>query len=166
MTKPHRKPNRLKDYDYSTSGAYFITICTKEHKCILSRIVGDGVLDVPKTVLTEYGKIADNQLKTMSSFYEDIAIDKYVIMPNHIHLLISITDLGTGSSGTPTPTNEKIARFVSTFKRFCNKQYGGNIWQRSYYDHIIRDDKDYRTRWRYIDENPIRWLNDKYYNTM
>ena len=123
-------------------------------------------LDVPKTVLTEYGKIADNQLKTMSSFYEDIAIDKYVIMPNHIHLLISINDSGTGSSGTPTPTNEKIAMFVSTFKRFCNKQIGGNIWQRSYYDHIIRDDRDYRTRWKYIDENPIRWINDKYYSTM
>lgn len=132
----------------------------------MSRIVGDGVLDVPKTVLTEYGKIADNQIKTMSSFYEDIAIDKYVIMPNHIHLLISITGSGTGSSGTPTPMNEIIARFISTFKRFCNKQIGEKVWQRSYYDHMIRDDKDYRTRWQYIVENPIRWLNDKYYNTM
>lgn len=159
-----RKSNRLKGYDYSRQGAYFITICTKEHKCILSRIVGDGVLDVPKSVLTKHGEIAKNQLDTMSSFYDDIVIDKYVIMPNHIHLLLSVFSVGIGSSGTPTPTNEKVAMFISTFKRFCNKQYNNNIWQRSYYDHIIRDDKDYQVRWQYIDDNPIRWLNDKYYN--
>ena len=141
--KKERKPNRLKNFDYSSQGAYFLTICTGEHKCILSRIVGDGVLDVPKIILTKYGEIAKNQLDTMSSFYDDIVIDKYVIMPNHIHLLLSVFNAGTGSSGTPTPTNEKVAMFISTFKRFCNKKYGNNIWQRSYYDHIIRDDKDY-----------------------
>ena len=159
-----RKPNRLKGYDYSTDGAYFITICTKEHKCILSRVVGDGVLDVSETLLTEYGKVAKSQLEIMTSFYDDIVIDKYVIMPNHIHMLISIIE-SDGTSRTPSPTNDKIAKFVSSFKRFCNKQYGQNIWQRSYYDHIVRDDKDYLTRWKYIDDNPIRWLNDKYYKT-
>lgn len=128
MDLPKRKPSRLKNYNYNTPGAYFITICTKGRKEILSTIqVGTGVLDRPKNELTTYGKIADEQLKTMSDFYDNISVDKYVIMPNHIHLLLTIKDSPNGRSRTPVPTNSLVAKFVSTFKRFCNKQYGYNI---------------------------------------
>ena len=99
----------------------------------------------------------------MNDFYHDIQVKRYVIMPNHIHLLIAVSD--SGASGTPPPTkqNATIARFVSTFKRFCNKEYGKNIWQRNYYDHIIRNRKDYEDHVKYIYENPIHWAKDDMY---
>ena len=166
MNLPNRKPTRLKKYDYSSSGSYFVTICTKDRKELLSQIiVGDGVLDVPKNILTHFGEIADMHLSSMSGFYTNIKIDKYVIMPNHIHLLIQIfeTEPVIGLLGTPTPTNSLISQFISTFKRFCNKEYGENIWQRSYHDHIVRGEADYKKIWEYIDTNILRWKDDCFY---
>ena len=158
MEKPVRKFVRLKEYNYNSSGAYFITICTKDRKKILSNIfVGTGVPDCPQTKLLVYGEIADRYINQLNDFYENISVDKYVIMPDHIHLLISISN---GQSGTPVPTinnkNSVIAKFVSTFKRFCNKEYGENIWQSRYYDHIIRNEQDYRETWEYIENNPSK----------
>ena len=164
MTLPNRKPTRLKNFDYNTPGAYFITICTKDRKPILSEIcVGLGVLDEPENKLTRYGKIADKYLTQMSHFYDHISVDKYVIMPNHVHLLLQIKST-SGSSRTPSPTNSDIARFVSTFKRFCNKDYGKNVWQSLSHDHIIRNQKDYDRIWRYIEINPYKWEKDCFYN--
>ena len=81
-------------------------------------------------------------------------------MPDHIHLIVTVN---SGQSGTPAPTrdinkNSEISKFVSTLKRFCNKEYGENIWQRSYYDHIIRDQNDYNEVWEYIENNPKKWI--------
>ncbi len=128
--------------------------------------VGDGVLDVPQNVLTRYGKIADKYISQMSHFYDNISVDNYVIMPNHIHLLIQIVenDIPNGTSRTPSPTNSMIAKFISTFKRFCNKEYGQNIWQRLSHDHIIRGDVDYLKIWEYIDNNPATEKNNCFYN--
>ncbi len=163
MELPKRKPTRLKDCDYSQDGYYFITVCTKYKQKILCDIVGTGILDGPKIKFTQYGKIANRQLEIMTDFYDDIKIDKYVIMPNHLHLLIKIIKSGDGPSGTPVPTNSKISNFVGTFKRFCNKQYGKNIWQYRSYDHIIRGEQDYKEIWQYIDNNPAKWKEDKFY---
>ena len=139
MELPKRKPTRLKGYNYSENGAYFITICTHNRKCILSKIVGDGVLDVPQNKLTKYGKIAQEYINRMSVFYDNISVDKYIIMPNHIHLLLLVSNEKKkseyGTPGTSSPTNFIVAHFVSTFKRFCNREYGENVWQRSYHDH-------------------------------
>ena len=164
MELPKRKRTRLKGYDYSTPGAYFITICAKDRKELLSEIiVGDGVLDVPQNILSDYGKIADKYINQLNNFYNHLSVDKYVIMPNHIHFILSITDLSNGTSRTPSPTNSEIAKFISTFKRFCNKEYGENIWQRSSNDHIIRGEKDYQKIWEYIDTNVLRWEKDCFY---
>ena len=165
MGLPKRKTTRLVGYDYSTPGVYFITICVKSRIELLSKvIVGDGVLDVPNIILTDYGKIAKKHLENMRDFYDYIKLKNYVIMPNHIHLLIEISDYEhDGSSRTPNPTNSLIARFVSTFKRFCNKEYKEDIWQRSFHDHIIRDERDYLKIWKYIDENPLKWEEDCFY---
>ena len=173
-TLPQRKNIRLKNYDYNSKGAYFLTICTKNREEILGT-VGTGVPDGPLTLppnhttitLTEYGKCADKHITQLNGFYENISIDKYVIMPNHIHLLLRIsepTDDMTNiikSGGTPTSTI--ISKFISTFKRMCTADFGFNYWQPRSNDHIVRDDNDYHRIWQYIDENPAKWEDDCFY---
>ena len=83
---------RLPDYDYNTPGAYFMTICTKDKQCILSRIVGTGVLDGPKNILSRYGMVAEKYINQMNEYYDHISIASYVIMPNHIHLLLCVNE--------------------------------------------------------------------------
>ena len=88
MELPQRKHPRLKEFDYSTPGAYFITICVEDRKPILSKLrVGTGVLDCPKTILTKYGIIAEKYIKQLNDFYDNIYIDNYCIMPDHIDYL-------------------------------------------------------------------------------
>ena len=164
MKLPSRKNIRLTDYDYSQNGAYFITICVKKKHELLGKIVGDGVLDVPPTTLSDTGIIVRDQLQLMSDFYNDISIEKHVVMPNHVHMIILLGNgWYRGTSGTPSPTNAVIPRFISTFKRFTHKQAGFSFWQRGYHDHIIRNETEYQKVWQYIDENPIKWTKDKYY---
>ena len=159
---PERKPTRLTGYDYNTCGAYFITICTEERRQILSKIVGGDVLDAPKTVeLSLYGKVAKKYIRRLDDFYNDLTIDRYVIMPNHIHLILFVHDNGASRTSPPTRQHSAVSRFVSTFKRFCNKEFGKNIWQRYFNDHIIRNQKDYEEHVRYICENPERWYYDE-----
>ena len=176
---PKRKDLRLKHYDYSSAGAYLVTICTKDRKRILSNIikpsVGVGALDdplngalddplTPQTQLTKIGKITEKYLLSSENI-PGVKIDRYVIMSDHIHVIIFLypdkyISRKDGSSKAPTPTNEMLPHIVSTFKRFCNKEIGYNIFQRGYIEHIVRDREDYETRTKYIYENPIRW----YYN--
>ena len=167
MEQPTRKKNRLESYDYSQNGAYFITICTKDKKCILSSIVGDGVLDVPLTHLSFCGGVVDRRIREMNRVYPHVQTVKYAVMPNHVHLLICIEGQGNcggaGTSRTPSPTNGIIPAYISTFKRLCNREIGGNIWQRSYHDHIIRGRSDFEMIWSYIDTNPARWQQDCFY---
>ncbi len=169
MSIRNRKNIRLQYYDYSKPGAYLVTICVKDKKEVLSTIsAGTGVLDGPELHLTDYGKIADKYIRQMADFYSHMNIDNYVIMPNHIHLLICIragenqlqyrSDLNKVNN-----VNSRISKFVSTFKRFCNKEYGENIWQSRSYDHIIRGERDYREINEYINNNPGKWLEDRFY---
>ncbi len=153
-----RKSTRLKNFDYGTSGAYFITICTENRRRILSRIVGVDVLGDPNNVeLLPYGIVADRYINKFNEFYGNITVDQYVVMPNHIHIMLLLRDIGSPRTSTPTRQTSAISHFVSTFKRFCNKEYGENIWQRGFYDHVIRNKQDYEEHIKYIHENPIRW---------
>ncbi len=161
MEMPQRKPNRIKGYDYSQTGAYFVTICTQGRKKILSKIsVGTPLPGCPQKPCPEllwHGEIADKYIRQMDVFYEHLSVDHCVIMPDHIHLLITIHE-SNGHPGTGAPTRTSaIARFVGTFKRFCNKEYGENIWQSRYYDHVIRNQQDYNEIWEYIENNPAKW---------
>lgn len=149
------------NYDYSSAGSYFITICSKDKKPIFSRIVGVGDLDDPRVCLYRYGEIINNNIEYMNEIYDYIEIYNYVIMPNHIRILISV--YSGGMSRSPSPTNQVIPSFVRTLKRFVNKEAGENIFQRSYNDHIIRDERDYLARWKYIDNNPVKWELDDLY---
>ena len=109
--------------DYNRDQAVFMTICTKERKCILSRIVGTGVLDGPQIELTKYGPIVDKYIHQLHDCYEDLSIESYVIMPSHINIMLRVDGEENGPSRTPVPTvqNSIPSRFVSTFKRFCDK---------------------------------------------
>ena len=186
---PKRKPTRLKNFDYSQTGAYFITICTENRRQILSRIPVGGdvldappndvldappndVLDAPKNVILDapfdvevllYGKIAEKYINQLNNFYDNIKVDKYVIMPNHIHIMLLVFNDGASRTSPPTKQHSMVSQFVSTFKRFCNKEYGKNIWQRHFNDHIIRDREDYEKHIKYIYENPMRWHYDELY---
>ena len=159
---PKRKPTRLQEFDYNTTGAYFITICTDQRRQILSRIVGVDVLGDPKNVeLLPHGMVADKYIKQINGFYQNITVDQYVIMPNHIHLILLVRQDGSPRTSTPTKQTSTVSHFVSTFKRFCNKEIGNNIFQRGFMEHIIRDRKDYETKCKYICENPLRWYYNK-----
>ncbi len=161
MDLPKRKPTRLKNFDYSSQGAYFVTICTHNRKNILSDIVGGGAHDAPKTVLSDTGKIAQKYILSTNNIPE-ITVEKYVIMPNHIHLILAVNNIN-GTSRAPSPTNSIISHAVSTLKRFVNKEVGQNIFQRSFHDHIIRDQNDYLKIWEYIENNPQKWKEDCFY---
>lgn len=165
MDHPKRKNPRLAGYDYSTPGAYFVTVCTRDRKCILSKIVGGDVLIAPQVELTAYGKILDEQLRRMDMFYDQITVEQYVIMPNHVHLLLRVEESGPTGTSAPTKSSshQTLADFVSTCKRFCTKACGHPIFQRSYHDHIIRGDADYDKIARYIAENPAKWQEDCFY---
>ena len=161
---PQRKPTRLTGFDYNTNGAYFITICTQDRRKLLSRVVGDDVLGVPKNVeLLPHGKIADKYINQLNDFYESVKVEGYVIMPNHIHIMLFVSENGTPRTSSPTKQTSAASQFVSTFKRFCNKEYAKNIWQRGFYDHIIRNHEDYDEHVKYIYENPTRWYYDELY---
>ena len=163
MDTPKRKPNRLPDFDYSTPGAYFITICVAGKQCLLANIVGGGALDAPQVHLTKAGEIAEKYILSGNRIPQ-IQVEKFVIMPNHIHLLLAVNkEEANGSSKAPTPTNAIVPHFVSNFKRFCHRDIGTHIFQRSYHDHIIRGEQDYLKIWEYIDNNPARWKEDCFY---
>ena len=144
-----RKPNRLKEFDYGQNGAYYITICTKDRKQILSEIVGDDAHIVPKP----YGVIVEKYIQNVSQ------IEKYVIMPDHVHMIIRL-DNGSMWASTPTvatkPKNA-IASIVRSIKVLTTKEIGESIFQRSYYDHVIRNQCDYHEIWEYIENNPKAW---------
>ena len=160
MAFPIRKPNRLPYFDYSSPGAYFIPICTVEKKCILSRIVGGGAHDAPSVQLTRAGQIVQKYIDSGNNI-PGITVDKFVIMPNHIHMLLFIS--GTAANRVPSPANAAIPHFVSTLKSFVHRDIGEPIFQRSYHDHVIRGRADYEKIWQYIDHNPFRWKDDCFY---
>ncbi len=159
MELPKRKPTRMKGFDYSTNAAYFITICTHNRTNILCDIVGAGSAR-PKPA----GIIAEKYIHKMVEKYENIAVDKYVIMPNHIHLLLIIDNNGTAD---PSPT---VSRVIGWYKYVVTKEIcqtagseDNRIFQRSFHDHIIRGEKDYRKIYEYIESNPSIWIEDCFY---
>lgn len=159
-----RKSTRLREYDYSTPGAYFITICTKDRRKLLSSItVGQGLAPA-ENQLTRYGNIAKEQLLMLNKRYKNICIDKYVIMPNHIHILISLLENTAGASPCPT-ISDVICTFKSLTTRLCREDGFENrhLFQSSFHDHIIRDKDDYNKIWEYIDTNVIKWKTDCFF---
>ncbi len=158
-----RKSLRLKDYDYSSVSTYFITVCTKDRRYLLSHIIvgrDDLGAPLPIVALLPAGKIAESTLKALPEHYPGVSLDDYVIMPNHVHLLLTIeNEAGRGAPGSSRPT---VSQMISAWKRITNKSYGKNIWQTSFYDHIIRNVEDFTCKAQYILDNPAKWAVDEY----
>ena len=105
MEFPKRKSTRLRDYDYSQKGAYFLTICVKDRQGLLGSVVGRGILDAPLVELSKFGETLEESIEFVNNEKSRIDIHKYVIMPNHIHMIVVVRDLQGGASGKPRPTN-------------------------------------------------------------
>ncbi len=157
MSLPVRKHPRLKEYDYSSNGVYFVTVCTKKRIHYLSRIVGRDDPIPPKTELTEIGKIADKYINSIEHAYKNIYIKNYVIMPDHIHLLIFIDELDENGGGIES-SRPTLDRIIKALKRMITNEIGFSIWQESFYEEIIRNEKAFQNMWNYIEGNPSQWV--------
>ena len=135
---PVRKSIRLEGYDYSSAGYYHITMCVKDrHEMLGSIDVGTNCV---RPRLSEYGNIIEKEIAVMTNTYDAVDIDKYVIMPNHIHMIIVIE---SGSSGR-TQFVPTISRIIKQFKGSVTKQIGFSLWQPRFYDQIIRNRDEYQ----------------------
>ena len=167
---PNRKPTRLPGYDYSQANCYFVTICTDKRKHLLSEITVEEIApDVCRggALLRPLGIMVEEEIGNLQNRYA-VTIDKYVIMPNHIHILFRVEqtrDAGAEQSPAPTLGDMVCALKSITTKRanLMDKTPGRKLWQRSFYDHVIRNETDYLRVWQYIDENPAKWAEDEYY---
>ena len=170
MDRPRRKIIRLQGYDYSQNGAYFITICTYERALLCGDVGADSIS----------ARMIANVFEKTINQYKDVDCPKYVVMPNHFHAIIIIEkdyEL-TNSNGQRRADIESaptISDVVQTFKRYSTVEYiklvnqgilppfNKKIWQRSFHDHIIRNDEDFRRIWEYIENNPFKWESDCFY---
>ena len=153
-----RKNIRLRDYDYSQAGYYYVTICVKGMRNILCTInVGTNCV---RPLLSKYGIIVENEILQLSSIYDDVGVVKHIVMPNHIHMIVAIENDGGRTQFVPT-----ISRIVKQFKGSITKKLVEAIWQPRFYDRVIRDEAEFQNVWRYIDENPLKWVDDEYYRT-
>ena len=168
----HRRSIRLQNYDYSQAGMYFITICCQDKICRFGKIE-NGVM-----ILNEYGKIVEIVWNKLPQHYANVQLDKFVVMPNHIHCIIAITnDNIVGAGLKPAPTIDSIAtkqhslsEIVRALKTFSARKInelrntpGEKLWQRNYWEHIIRNEDSYLQIADYIMNNPANWENDKLY---
>lgn len=151
-----RKNIRLTEYDYSDPGAYFVTVCTKNHEKMFWENVGASIARPEDVKLSEIGKIVERSIKNISVCYPTVCVDIYTIMPNHVHLLLQIENDEDGRA-MPAPT---ISKVVQQMKGSVTKQAGKPVWQKGFYDHVARGEKDYREIWNYIAGNPMKWEED------
>ena len=172
MALPRRKPNRLPNYDYSQAGYYFITLCTKDTQPLFWQpSVGADIIRPPQGIQrSSIGRVVDEAIRAIPAHYPNVALDKFVVMPNHFHALVEIERARADMESAPT-----IISIVQAFKRYSTVEYirlvkrgqaapfDKHLWQRSFHDHVIRGEADYRRIWSYIDANPRKWREDCYY---
>jgi len=157
-----RKPIRLADYDYASEGYYFVTICVKDMQELLGKVVDvDDARKIdplarPFVELTPIGQSVEETILVANK--SNIKVDKYVIMPNHIHMIIV---LDPSVDGYKRPSLQQVVRNI---KSFTTKHAKVELWQSRFYDHVIRDEADYKRVWEYIDNNPAKWFEDEYFN--
>lgn len=167
MELPKRKQNRINEFDYSRNGAYFVTICTHNRRNLLSRIRRGDPCGRPQVELLPLGKIADQTFAKVEAIYP-IRFDYRVIMPNHIHYIVFLPMKQENGVSVPA-----LGRIVGAYKSMIAKEWlscckannrkMGDIWQRNYYEHVIRNEQDLYEVRQYIENNPSKWEEDKMY---
>ncbi len=176
MPQSGRHSIRLKDFDYSQVGAYFVTICVRNRECLLGNVC-DGEMK-----LNEYGKVAAESWQWLAGRFANIELDECIIMPNHKHGIIDIQDDEPGRATCPrnpkplvrsgsriAPTGRKpLGRLIGAFKTVSTKRInelrktpGAKLWQRNYFEHVVRNPKSLDRIREYILTNPERWESDK-----
>lgn len=161
----HRKSNRLKEYNYSQAGCYFITICTKDREELFGEVINGGM------ILNQLGKIVEKQLLWLANQYIYIELDSFVVMPNHVHAIIMICDISTVGTGRdlslpPDTKIKSLSELIGAFKTTSSKVIHLNghehfLWQRSFYDHIIYHEIELIKIRDYIINNPSKWELDR-----
>ena len=150
-----RKNIRMHGYDYSSEGYYFVTICVKDRRELLGQVVGTTAPGRPSVELSPIGQCTDETIQNASR--GNVRIDKYVIMPNHIHIIVILGKLADDRG------RSSLQQVVRNIKSFVTKTVGYPLWQPRFHDHIIRDEREYQRIWQYIDNNPSLWEEDVYY---
>lgn len=164
MDYPQRKRMRLSEYDYTTEGAYFVTICSNKRLPILGRIT-DGIM-----ILNSNGKIVRESWLELPIIYSSVRIDMFVVMPNHFHGILFL--VGAGSSGPQDkPMTPSLSTVIAHFKHCTTTKINDlhhaihtKRWQRGFYEHVVRNEEEiYKIR-EYIQNNPMKWQIDRYYS--
>ncbi len=161
----HRRSIRLKGYDYSQEGAYFVTIVTWRRDFLFGEIVNGEM------ILNEHGQIADECWREIPNHFPHVELGAYVIMPNHMHGIILINDDVGARHASPlqkTPngvSKGSLGAIIGSYKSAVTRLIGRElnetgIWQRNYYEHIIRNDNDLQNKTDYIEANPLLWEQD------
>ena len=168
-----RESIRLKNYDYSSGGMYFITVCTHKHECLFGEIQKNrrGTIFC---ALNERGKFVEQCWGAITQHYNNVVLDKYIVMPNHVHGILFIKN--NGVQDIEPLRNEyqhiisgSIGAIIRGFKIGVTRWFRENtniqiVWQRNYHDHIIREEKDLNRIREYIMNNPLKWQDDEYYD--
>ena len=151
---PKRKPLRVLKFDYSTSGKYFITACTFDREKLFWKNCRGDLRSPDDILLSDIGMIVKEEIQKLDSVYAAVRVDTYCIMPDHVHMILNIE---TDSDGRPqvAPT---ISRIMNQWKGTVTKKAGSPVWQKSFYDHVIRNQKDYDEIWTYIENNPYKYV--------
>ena len=155
---PNRKSIRLTEYDYSQNGAYFITICTKDRRCLFGAVGADSIS----------ARMIERTFREIIAQYIGIESPIFVVMPNHFHALITIERADMESAPTLSTIMQEFKRYSTVEYTKLVKQglampYDKQVWQRSFYDHVIRGQSDYDDIYRYIENNPAQWEQDELY---
>ncbi|MDO8811262.1 MAG: transposase [Gallionella sp.] len=168
----HRRSIRLRSYDYSQAGAYFITLCTQKRECLFGAVVDDGMR------LNDVGRMVQNVLGALPDHYSCVGLDSFVVMPNHIHGIIMLHDVGAQfivpnndqGAANPGAMNRAptIGGIIRAFKACCThginqlrSVQGVSLWQRNYYEHVIRNEPSLQEIREYIANNPAQWAIDR-----
>ncbi|MDR1709840.1 MAG: hypothetical protein LBS70_09000 [Candidatus Accumulibacter sp.] len=168
---PVRRRNRLRDYDYSREGAYFVTVCARNRAAVFGRIVGANCVRPlaagvpPRVELSALGRIVKDETDALHRAYPMVRVDKSVVMPNHVHLLMTIEFQSDGgrTQFAPTVGAPTVSRIVKQWKGVISKRAGFSPWQKSFHDHVIRNQNDFDCIAEYIENNPVLWNQDCFF---
>ncbi|WP_169239716.1 transposase [Candidatus Roseilinea sp. NK_OTU-006] len=162
--KHHRRSIRLKGYDYSQAGAYFVNIVTQARACLFGDVVAGEMR------LNDFGQVVHGVWNNLPNHYAGVELDAFVVMPNHVHGIVVIVGAGFKPAPTTTtaPTQHGLPEIIRGFKTFSARRInelrgtpGVPVWQRNYYEHIIRDDESLNRIREYIANNPSQWAADR-----